>query len=66
MNYLLSLACIWVGENNNDLNTFFKFGDNFVDVVEPNNYERVYFFILHCVNELHIVKEYSRPNDFGN
>jgi hypothetical protein len=35
-------------------------------VVELNNYERIYFFILQCVKELHIVKEDSRLDDFGN
>jgi hypothetical protein len=35
-------------------------------VAEPDNYERVYFFILQCVKELHIVKEDSRLDDFGN
>jgi hypothetical protein len=35
-------------------------------VVEPNNYETNYFFILQCVKELHNVKEDSRHDDFGN
>lgn len=66
MSYLLYLACIRVGKKNNDLATCLKFGDHFAIVAEPNNYEKVYFFILQSVKKLHIVKEDSRPNDFGN
>ncbi len=54
-----------VGEDNNELATSLKVGDNFVVVDALDNYG-VDFFILQCVKKLHIVDEDSRPDDSGN
>jgi hypothetical protein len=55
-----------VGEDNNELVASLKIGDDFAIMATLDNYKGVYFFILQCVKELHIVYEDSRLDDFGN